>query len=145
MIVYRVEDEHGNGPYVARVRGYNGPRTRAAERLGRLLRDQHGWGDHDHPSPAEDGIAVPEHRDTYVCGFASLDQATQWFAGWGERLYTGGYDLMAYDVPDEHVRVGDRQVMFDTHHAVVPETNWRVNEDPRLPEGYDTDTREVFA
>lgn len=118
MIVYRVEDELGGGPY-------NGDRapdpwTRSWSRIV----NGHEVSDPVHqPSPNSD---IPEWRDSeyggraakYRFGFASVEQVYKWFLEDARAfLKASGYGIAQYEVPDEFVLVGENQVAFSTKKA----------------------------
>ena len=112
--VYRVETSSGAGPYEhgpvwSWPVGTWNPFTR-------------------HPEPDRDGIPLRVVMDGHrLYGFASLAQARRWFAGAGAILGDAGYRLSAYEVPDDDVVDGGRQVAYlpdratlvGTHHALL--------------------------
>lgn len=90
------------GPY--RVSAPDGSR---ADDVMEALCQAHGWSDNEHPTPDEDGIDSFERE--HCCGFASVAQLREWFAGWLERLSDAGFQLYHYRVPAEDVTHGRRQ------------------------------------
>lgn len=102
MIVYRVEDGAGGGPY----RG-----GRWEDLLGVLI----SGSSSAHPMPTEDGIPIIGTKGWH-CAFASIPQAKAWFdASECELMAERGFQLSVYDAPK--VEVGRHQVMFDPEPA----------------------------
>lgn len=97
--VFRIEDTDGGGPY-------NG--TKWSDELLDMI------GEHTnetHPSPQSD----PMLKDIYpheVCGFATIDAAEEWFAGYADALSEAGFHLSVYTVPIGDVRYGKEQCVF---------------------------------
>jgi hypothetical protein len=105
MLVYRVEDDEGGGPY----RGDN-----HVDGMGSKHTDS------DHPAPCDDGLPFlpPDYMN---CGFASLSQFKAWFDQddrWD--LKVNGFRLRIFkaDVVDH----GEKQVMFHRGRARLVET-----------------------
>lgn len=102
MLVYRVENENGNGPYVG-----------GAHDLLWLMREDHNTfyddpADDPHPGPRDDGIdwmAADEYS-----ALASPEAAQTWFEGYGEVLHGAGFELTVWEAQD--VRHGSKQVVF---------------------------------
>jgi hypothetical protein len=104
MLVYRVEDDKGCGPY----RGDN-----HVDGMG----EKHS--DSDHPAPGDDGLPFLP-ADTMHCGFASLDQFKAWFDQhdrWD--LGVNGFRLCVFE--SDLVDHGDKQVMFHRERARLVE------------------------
>lgn len=102
MIVYRVEDEAGGGPY----RG-----GKWEDLLGVLASNP----TYSHPTPADDGISIYGTRGWH-CAFASIEQAKAWFDDTErEAMADRGFQLSVYDAPK--VKAGAHQVMFDPEPA----------------------------
>ena len=130
MRVYRVETAEGTGVYNA-VGGF---------RLGGM---SSGWR---HPGPMREGLMEGVMRG-YVCGFRSLAQGGRWFSVDPEvarhveempEMNPSGLAVSVYEVPEEAVLHGKRQVMFDKEEAelidVLPvealtTAGWLVEED----------------
>lgn len=73
--------------------------------------------DRAHPTPYSDrslrGIDGLER-----CGFDSREALYEWFDGFTEVLDECGFRLFAYDVDDEHARLGAMgQIVFSRYHA----------------------------
>lgn len=113
--VFRVETECGNGPYNSNCGGdmdHCDCNNAKAYRLRNTLAERH-TGDDQRPAPWNDGIDGYTFPLSMVFGFESLEAATSWFKGWGADLADAGFRLSEYLVPEESVRRGGRQVMFD--------------------------------
>lgn len=105
MLVFRIEDANGKGMY------------------GGGMWDQvvgpHGEPDR-HPCPNEDSrlwgnyLKRPEVVYDFHFGFSSIAQLRAWLYQdeWLERMHELGGVLKVYDVDDEHVVLGNAQVMF---------------------------------
>lgn len=78
-----------------------------------------------HPTPDFDpGIgfgAMLTHSD-WIFGFGSPDSLYDWFRGWGHLLENCGYQVTVFDLPEEHVIIGQYQAIFDPWHARRVET-----------------------
>lgn len=104
MLVYRVEHKrHRHGPYRC-----ENLKTKKCKDLAWALLGDHD-SDFEHPCPQEEGILMRE-RD--YCGFISIEQAVEWFDGWLDRLHFAGYCLAVFEVPEDYVKLGERQAVF---------------------------------
>lgn len=125
MLVYRFENEEGYGPFNGGFLAFD---------MDDAMRDAGRHDDPDgddtwhnrFPTPWEDGI------DTYFpgeerCGVLTPRQAVTWFPKpCREVLYREGFQLKAYEVPEDAVQVGGHQVVFDAARAVpvtLPDRN----------------------
>ena len=120
MRVYRVENEHGSGPYWGGI-GLH-------EDLNIYLRNEiHDFKRHPGPQPLKDRIdndkSVPlrlrsEWRysdyNPFYYGFISPQQLKRWFhLPVRIRLdYEGGFMVKVYEVPDQYVYHNKHQAMF---------------------------------
>jgi hypothetical protein len=114
MIVYRVENRMGTGPY-----------SRCINLPSYLTVPER------HPTPSQDGLSSWYNgtdyakMNEYYFGFESLEQLKSWFTGafeeeFSEHNYNMGegesskyaYGISCYDVPDEDVEIGDSQLVF---------------------------------
>jgi hypothetical protein len=105
MIIYRVEDCEGGGPY-------NGKRKDAVrDALPHLFCGFDECPDR-HPMPHAD-IPNWDRYSGYHFGFASFDQLAAWFTP-GERdtLRGLGFGIAVYAVPADYVMQGGRQAAF---------------------------------
>lgn len=110
MIIYRVEDETGNGPYA----------TGGPHQVPHM-----GWehtNDRNHPSPQEDmgvdSVGTRVFRPwVHFCGGHSLQQLATWFEGWVEKLKEHGHTVAVYEVSEEFVIHGKYQIAFERNAA----------------------------
>lgn len=104
MRVYRVEDAEGGGPY----NGENSPPL--INFYWAAVRD--GTVEHERVDPETD-IHGFKHSQKYRFAFSSLDQLAYWFSPGPQRLFSDyGYSVGVYEVPDDKVFVGNRQVAY---------------------------------
>lgn len=102
MILYRVENEQGLGPYV----------------VGAMPRNETVFSFDDTPAPIEDGIdALDLDEEIHFFAFARREDAYRWFARHWEALKRTGFRLVLYYCPEEHVLRGGKQVAFDMTKA----------------------------
>lgn len=104
MIVYRIENDNGVGPYCS------------ARVMLTMLR-QHNADRVNHPVGYVDGI---DWSDDGVYGFDNIQKLRDWFRGFVAPLMREGYSIVKYDVPDHHVRMSQSklQLTFDRSEAV---------------------------
>jgi hypothetical protein len=103
MIVYRVENKRGEGPYTRR------------RKVSDWLCDRH-VDIEKHPSLVEDGIY--EWKRAHKCGFSSLKKLKAWFDKEElKALYEAKFDIVRYEVDKKDVLVGKKQVMFNRRKA----------------------------
>ena len=117
MKVYRIETTDGTGVY--NIGGIFGNPLHMAS------------SGTQHPAPWRDDCDMC-HVPGWVCGFATLDQARDWFACDAEIVSAlmavedmasdSGLALSVYEVESAHVKVGRRQCMFDRFSARLVET-----------------------
>lgn len=80
--------------------------------VDRVIRRPNG---HPRPVPHDEGLGMTD-RD--VCGCRSLRQLAEWFTVAGLREFLADeYHIKVYDVPDDTVAVGDRQLVFCPDNA----------------------------
>lgn len=76
------------------------------------------WDRRNQPAPLEDGIE--DFSSKHIFGFKSLLQLDDWFdyqtRAWFEER---GSFITIYDVPDEHVVKGEKQVAFVAKKATL--------------------------
>jgi len=100
MIVARVEHETGMGPYVSYAAdAWHSARFR-------------------HPEPEEECLDPHRYGPATRFGFRDRKQLRIWF-WWDEveKLIQYGCVLSWYEVPDTHVQVSRRQLLFDITQA----------------------------
>lgn len=102
MLVFRLEADNGLGPYA----NFN-----SLPGVVEAIRKTGSFGDMDRrPLPKKDGIE--EITSKHFFGFESIEKLHEWF---GEDLtaYTdAGFVVNCYDVREERVVKGNRQVAF---------------------------------
>lgn len=104
MKVWRVQNLHGQGPYI----GFN-----------------ESWTTKEHippnnPDPSEDQFLSYFWRNLshnvrkfYLCGFDSIESLNNWFSKQElTNLETMGFFVTVLDIPDELVVNGDKQIIF---------------------------------
>jgi len=97
MIVYRIENKKGRGPYDG-------------------ARDWSLWQTRDHvepthPGPKDDGIDFESGVD--YCGFSSFKKLRDWFESEElVRLRRLGFRVRRISVPRSKIKVGKKQVVF---------------------------------
>jgi len=95
--VFRVETADGSGPY-----GTDNP---FIEHMNAV------HGDAEHPSPEDDPLLDGIYPDEF-CGFATLNDLEEWFAGYEDVLADAGFEISVYTVPLYSVRYGLQQAVF---------------------------------
>jgi hypothetical protein len=118
MMVYRVEDTSKHvGPY------FSGQGSIQTPDLLQCFR-QHN--DEAHPVPADDGLDIGRIDlllFDWRFGFKSMAQLRRWFSEHErELLARAGYRVVVYNVPDDEVRIGHRQVIFTPGNAHIVRT-----------------------
>ncbi len=98
MLVYRIENEVGNGPYRRTVEGLRPCNVC-------ILQTEK----HNHPLPFTDGIEL-EQSD--FCGFQSLESLYTWFDGYIEKLQQDGFYIAIYKLKKKFVKIGKTQIGF---------------------------------
>jgi hypothetical protein len=104
MIVYRIENESGCGPYFGSM-------------------NYSDWTDGFHnaatgrPMPYEDNITATDHS-LFRFGFESMDKLTQWFT-FAEigRLLDQGFRVVSFQVDIQHTVIGNKQLVFKREQA----------------------------
>lgn len=113
MLIYRVENSNGIGPYTNE---------------DNLMQKHTYSGNPKQPEPGEDftlrlamtakfkDLELPEK---YKFGFCSLEQARKWIykKSWCNSLRNNGYRLVAFEVPDKYVLSGRSQVVYDSNQV----------------------------
>ncbi len=104
MLIYRLEDEAGYGPYQT---GKSIPE----------MEDAHSNDMDNHPAIYRDvdGFVANKH----LCGFISLDQLKTWFDGWLSNLLNQGYKVIEIRINAQHVLVGDKQICYDDQYVIT--------------------------
>lgn len=125
MLIYRIEDVDGGGMY----RGDNS----YANPVASSNSDRH-------PLPNDDSLLMDnisfrmdqdvdpcdrhQHwtyflEDEFIFGFASVEQMRNWVYNddWLVSLDHVGFNLTVYDVPENHICIGNTQAVFRRHEA----------------------------
>lgn len=103
MRIYRIEDSAGYGAY----------RHNSSYKFE---------DDTRHPGPRRDSLLRPAWESLYLAGahhpyifgFRDMAQLRYWFHlnEWLEELYTDGFAVTVYEVPDDCVHIGYTQAIF---------------------------------
>lgn len=107
MRIYRIEDERHYGPY-RYCDTYE--KTKLQIELCHCHNDPKYY-----PTPCEDFTEEDYDKfdnDDYRCGFDSIASTADWFVGFFYYLAKAEYKLAIYDIPDDLVLKGKRQVAF---------------------------------
>lgn len=94
MIVYRVENKAGLGPYCSDWFGQN------------WICNSHDFADHT-PNAINDVLGF---EDGMLCGFNHLKDLETWFRGWLDLLIFAGFRVVEYNVIG--IIEGDCQICF---------------------------------
>lgn len=114
MMIYRLENKDSEGPYVNHC-----PSPSLSAALSKSMKLDMS----QHPTPHEEGLSRYDGIPTYVCGFSSRAQFEDWFPYPGHHDFNvAGFFVSVYEVPDEHVEHGVKQVMFDRRYAELTDT-----------------------
>lgn len=120
MIVYRVETkfsviEAGQnfGPYSLH------PEKEMMRSVGIVWSD-YPFDHHPakHPEPEEDGIEAFTPGKMF-CGFSCLASLHSWFKDARQALILGGFYIAHYDVPNEDIFIGGKQLAYYPDRAVL--------------------------
>lgn len=111
MLIYRVEDKNGTGPYASN----NAEWVESIERH-EMVYEAHNYLSPNHPGPlSESWFSIPQYtmpEREYIYGFDSESALKFWFNGFLEPMFEHGFFIKTYDVPPQDVIVGRRQVAF---------------------------------
>jgi len=115
MLVYRIENAQGFGPY--RQEPYHNDMVSNfnphSVNMWDFERQQ------PRPIPRNDGIENMQEDE--FCGFSSLDDLIQWFDSLIPQLEFYDYCVSIYKVKKRFVRFGKRQVVFQRAKALLVE------------------------
>lgn len=114
MLVYRVELEDGLGPYIS-DRNLPEDRMREVRRVCRLL-GRHSLS-RQHPIVHFDVFGTV--TDDHYCGFLSVAELKTWFRGFIATFRRAKYFLATYEVEEEFVLIGSKQVAFVKDEAAL--------------------------
>jgi len=106
MLVYRVEDSDGRGPYNSYMAHVPG-----------LLMAHNQEGPKTRPNTYADPKLRHIMQDHEFCGFTSLTDMGQWFEGFGEALEDNDFTITEYEIDPSLVLHGSGQVVFEKYQA----------------------------
>lgn len=104
MIVYRIENDDGEGPY----------NCEKEWPLQYKMRNEHSTN--ERPNVYVDGCYIGSNG---LSGFDSLDRLLWWFDGWVEHLENCGFRTSAYKVDKDYVQMSEsgKQLTFEPYRA----------------------------
>lgn len=103
MIIYRIENSQGIGPF----HGLFSHKLYGTDKYN-------AWIKHSKSLPSAI-VEFGSHLTLtpyYVCGCQSLDDLMVWFEEFLPELNKFGYSIRQYDVDEENILIGAKQVMF---------------------------------
>jgi hypothetical protein len=110
MLVYRVE-KNGVGPYWS---------DEVSEDLYERISSHNGCA--NRPVPRRDGIDIPQHMaKEYYFGFQDIESLKKWFRGVRNKLRKNGFKMSVYDVDENLVYIGKKQLAFLRYLAIPVE------------------------
>ena len=127
MLVYRIEDRNGLGAFHTLDRFHD---RHAFEEGLRTALDHPAAHSGDEQGTELSRYADPRSRVGFRFGCRSKPQLRMWFrsAAGRKAMADEGGTMVTYWVPDEHVRRGRYQVIFDSRKATkvstVPANEW---------------------
>lgn len=102
MRVFRVELEYGTGPYTV------------ASPVKYVLQAKHN-GSNKHPVSYSD---CDGFNDCHSCGFISIPQLKEWFAGFLRLLHKNKFVISEYNIQVDIAVYGSRQIGFEKATAI---------------------------
>ena len=101
VVVYRIEDSDGLGPY------FSSKQSDKLNKMLRLHRDATG-----RPGPKQEGL---EHGRWHSFGFPDKDAMKKWFHGSRAELRRCGFKLCMYRVDETDIRISrsGKQLVFE--------------------------------
>lgn len=105
MLVYRLEDEDCQGPYIG-----------SKKEIFREMIDLHNIDD-SHPSPQEDGIMFFNTIVDYSA-FISIASLFDWFDEWLHLLIQNGFGIFEIEIDKRFVKFGKHQVLYDIDFVI---------------------------
>lgn len=109
MLIYRLEDKNGTGPYRGKLR--------SNKIIEEMYLDHSGTVDRYRPPPPSDGIRIESGFLHFFYGFKTEKQLKWWFYGYLTKLKKLGFQIVEIQVPKKHVFFGKHQVAFDSRFA----------------------------
>ena len=105
MLVYRIEDANGRGPY---WETYGTP--------CRKMSDSHSWGPARYTHPTMHMYDEGKH----ICGCPTLELLKTWFRGYRSLLRRLGYKMCVFEVDAKHIPLQDEyQLMFPRSQSTL--------------------------
>lgn len=103
MRIYRIENKDKKGPYFYGTDCWMGRKVHFMSKK--------------HPSPYQDKLLRNKLRNLpflqWRFGFKTMKQLKQWFTEKEIKNLKGyGFQIVKLDIPEKHIIVGDKQVMF---------------------------------
>lgn len=106
MMIYRVEDHEGYGPYCTPNYNDDDYRNIVAVSMTSASFERH-------PVPTEDGIDKEAFTDEHYFGFESIESLSSWFPGLVQNVgKLTSWRISTYEVDPAYVLVGYSQVVF---------------------------------
>lgn len=110
MMIYRVEDHEGYGPYCT-------PNANS-EYWNVINVSMNSVGMHAHPVPNEDGISEAAFTSEHYFGFDSIESLSDWFPGLVQNVdKLLSWRISTYEIDPAYVLVGYSQVVFKRNMA----------------------------
>lgn len=108
MLIYRFEDETGDGPYARdNIAG-------SAGALLQLMTNEHNDDEVLYPGPMQERMYDFYHQKF---GCLSVEALKEWFKGWVDILLEAGFSVVCYDAEEWQEGRSGRQVCFDPETA----------------------------
>lgn len=114
MIIYRVENSEGWGPFSSEI---------SDKLFGEILRK---WAEHTNSLPTpeedlkeEDKKILYKNFTFFKHGCESLDQLKMWFGDFLPKLEELGFKISTYEVQEEFILRGQYQILFDYRKAEI--------------------------
>jgi hypothetical protein len=110
MLVYRIQDSCGAGPYTS---------TRMIDHIHIHHNEIAHDPDSRVPAPEREGLGYV--RSYHRFGFTSLEQLDRWFTPEEQAaLYREGFELVVFNLPDHTVELGQHQCRFLREDLCTP-------------------------
>lgn len=126
MIIYRIQNDENTGVVFQRNNEYKYPQN-LSYNYSHLMKDgterlQHPDSDYGTPLAKAYDNNLIKKGSPYLFGVQTIKDLYTWFSPVDIGYYElNGYWIWVYEVPDEHVFIGTRQVAFDNRHVIRKE------------------------
>lgn len=107
MKIYRIENKDGRG-FIFCGGEYEG--LKVLQHHLTINRDRY-------PTPLHDSGIRRFIRSTEVCGAWCLELLIDWVSPVIPQLVKAGFDIVVYECPEEHITIGERQLLFVREYA----------------------------